>query len=627
MKYRLGLAISAALCFGCGGGGGGAVKPAATPVQAAPAQSDALTAEQPALTPVSAPEGLIAVGRVKSAAAVLDHLVSWTGMPVDWRQKLETEEPDIAHAVALDAPIEAAVSLPVRHRSTEVPAVVSVGLKSVEAAVGAARHAGLTVTKLGATQYRVEGRDLDYCVVGPALGAAPARLVCGKNAAAFEALGPYALRGLPRESLPDADLHIELRAGPARRAYGAELRQLKMLVPLALHEIKLDNPRFDRAVADALHALADELPDLVNDLDRISLDVNLSDQSQSLDVSGKLALSGQQSWFSKTLQDAGAHAAQAPDVFWKMPADCTAGSYGTSSASKSTEALRQTLAEMLAGYLESVNVAPKLRDDLTRALLAVTSVDGTRAAGAGAVPAAKAKSGNKATFAERTRAVVGWRLLVEPGKPDSYRDLFAALSNLVEDKALRKRVADLAHVGVDLLPHVRSRKAAGLGTGATEYELAISAKAAEAIASAPAEPVSVYAVVAPLGDASVIGVSAAKEELYARIKKFRDGQGPTLTERQGLDGLKTTRVVGAGFLTLEGLLQSDPSQSERDTLLTGLPHGGKTPMLFWSSVESSAAGPTSSVRLSVPKDVFSDVVAAALAGLMDFGSKAKQSRN
>src|SRR5262245_51304094 len=130
MKRWLSLAFSVVACFGCGGGGS-TPKPATTPVEAAPPQPDNADNDQPTLTPVAAPEGLIAVGRVKSLAAIFDRLISWTGTPIDWRQKLEAEEPNIAHALAVDAPIEAAVSLPARHRSTDFPAVVSVGLKSL----------------------------------------------------------------------------------------------------------------------------------------------------------------------------------------------------------------------------------------------------------------------------------------------------------------------------------------------------------------------------------------------------------------------------------------------------------------------------------------------------------------
>ena len=224
------------------------------------------------LTPVAAPNELVAVARLKNPGGLVDSVISWAKLGVDWRGVLGKKEPAINDVLATDASVEAVVALDPQGKGTDLEqpfAVVSVGLRSLERAVQLARDKGERVRQIGNGIYRVSDSSRSpNCVVAASLGKAPARLVCGDREKDIEALLPYATRGLPTENLGSADLHIEVRAEPFRRRFARELRQGKTLAtPFVLSELSLDDSRFDRALADTVHAVADEVLALAEDID------------------------------------------------------------------------------------------------------------------------------------------------------------------------------------------------------------------------------------------------------------------------------------------------------------------------------------------------------------------------
>ena len=240
------------------------------------------------LQPVSAPEGLVVVGRWKNPGQTADTLMSWSNLPFDWRRLLQARHPELVAAAALDAPVEAAVALDPAGGAGDFPqpfAVVSLGLNSLDRAVEAIRGMGESVPKSGPGAYRIEGQGRIACGMARALGPSPARLVCGPRHQDVDALLPYATRGLPRESLSGGDLHLELRVDPLRKRYGRELSQLRSLaLPAAVRQLTLGNPQFDRAVADAVYGLADEGLALLDDLDQLTIDLNATSGAGELDL-------------------------------------------------------------------------------------------------------------------------------------------------------------------------------------------------------------------------------------------------------------------------------------------------------------------------------------------------------
>src|SRR5262245_51999125 len=202
MLWELGLLI----VIGCGGAKQTPPPPppASTPVVKEPV-------EKADLSPVAAPPELFVVGRLKRPGPVADTLGKWAGLPVSLRTLLGHELHGLDGVIAWDAPVELAVALPVGNRRHGVRTVVSVGLLSLDRMLSAARERGLSPERLQPEVFGFAGPSGLHCAVGPALGSATARLVCGDGRADVEELFAYATRGLPSENLGDRDLEVELR--------------------------------------------------------------------------------------------------------------------------------------------------------------------------------------------------------------------------------------------------------------------------------------------------------------------------------------------------------------------------------------------------------------------------------
>ncbi|MGC4089904.1 MAG: hypothetical protein QM756_18855 [Polyangiaceae bacterium] len=221
------------------------------------------------LSPVAAPDDLIAVGRLARPRALFETLANWCGFPVHVSDLLPSEVRVLNDVVAWDAPVEVAAVLD-RHSSEKVPPpeyVVSVGLTSLTKVLSAAKDKGFEATRVSSSVYRVPLSDEVFCAVAAAAGAAPVRLVCSASWQNVEDLLPYATRGLPREDFAGQDLYLALRPAPLQRRYGQEIGALPLFVGIGLRQIQSDSPRLDRALADAAYGLAGELKTLAMQLD------------------------------------------------------------------------------------------------------------------------------------------------------------------------------------------------------------------------------------------------------------------------------------------------------------------------------------------------------------------------
>ena len=223
-----------------------------------------------------APPSLVGVGRLGNPASAVDTVASWAKYPIDVRALIKKTEREMAQLLVFDAPVEVAVSLDDKGLGNfpQPFAVVSVGVSSVEGIVNFAKRQGQSARVLRPGTYVIaKGGGGPVCAVAPSVGKSPARLVCGDRQEDIDALLPYATRGLPSEALGKSELYIEIQAEPLRRRYAKELRQLRtMAMPFVMSELSMDSPRFDRALADAAHGLADEVLAVAEDVDKIRIE-------------------------------------------------------------------------------------------------------------------------------------------------------------------------------------------------------------------------------------------------------------------------------------------------------------------------------------------------------------------
>ena len=83
----LGRATCVALLFGCLSCGPAHKAPDAPPAKAVQSTSE----PQPDLSPVSAPDSLIAVGRVQKPRMLVETVLGWGGLPVNLREMLPAD--------------------------------------------------------------------------------------------------------------------------------------------------------------------------------------------------------------------------------------------------------------------------------------------------------------------------------------------------------------------------------------------------------------------------------------------------------------------------------------------------------------------------------------------------------
>jgi hypothetical protein len=574
------------------------------------------TAVEPApdLSPVVTPAGLFAVGRWRRPSETIDTLLGWVNLPIPWRSLLTREGEGIGAVVAVDAPVELAVVVPQSTdlRQLEPRKVFSIGVTSVAATVDFARRQGENVERLAPGVFRVGSQGKVECAVANAVGSAPGRLVCSDDFEDVEELLAYATRGLPLEELGKGDMHVELRMEPLR-PLARELRQKGLA--LALNQLTTNDSRLDRAMAEAVRGTVDELAVVVEDADRISLDVQLDGPGGTATTSLASKFRDQKSWTVQTLLDAHSHSAAAPEQFWRLPSDASSAGYSTWVTPNRFDWGRRTLTDILDASLARANVSTRLREQVRRAMDEVPFPKGPSVQARGALPPAADATRDQ----KRARKFIGWSVMGLESEPaeklTAYLDRLLAIYT---DRELRKLMTSSVNAFELLeLPTVTSRAANGLGRGAKLYTVNVrSPEAGGARAKAKVgDRVTLTIAVVPDGKGSFLGWSVDEKYLLDKLRLVqKPGASATLATRPGLEELRDKSRMGAGFTTLRGLSQMVPGRvsggRELDTALETAPNRGNTPIL--SSVELKRGTQLELVwALRAPKPAISDVAAVA----------------
>jgi hypothetical protein len=603
------LGLTAATWVGCGSS---KTEPV-TPDQRGAGQG-ALAPEQPTLTPVSAPAELIAVGRVKNPGEFLDSMAGWSKAPLDWRAALAKEEPGIERVIKLDAPIDVAVVLDKSSGMTPKPPLfaVSFGLVSWDAALAFARQKGEPLRKVQEGVYAL-GDEPSRCFVARALGSAPARFVCGDEPADVQALLPYMTRGMPRETFGTSDVHVELRVDPVRARYARDLRQLKSLVPVALSHMAIDVPRVDRAMGDALHALADEANAIVDDVQRLDLDIKLLRNTGSAELSGSVQFRKQTSWTAQTLFEREPSAP--PELFWALPRDASAAGFVYPVSPVRYEKIRRTFGELVDGLLEHEKVGRAVRDQVLDVVTESFKTDAPWARAEGALPpATPPKLGSAADEArERLRQQLGWHVAAVAQKADTHLADVAKLVKIYGSPELRRLLEKRAKVKLQHVPTVRKRapRVRGLPAGSVAYEITVPGQFfdAEDFGSAmrrdwprpekppvqpkakppSAKPLPIVFLIVPDGDRTWFAVSTDEKLLVEKLTKLKT-QADTLAARPDVTALKSQPARAGGFFTINSILSGTPFAGTASTrVASALPHHAETPIPYKVTTTPGAA--------------------------------------
>ncbi len=571
-----------------------------------------LAEEPPDLSPVKRPEQIVVVGRIARPRALVETVTQWSSLPLRIEDMIPADARPLAGAVMWEAPVEMLVALDAFGEGKVPPPLVigSVGLKSLEAALSAADAMQMPTRKLAPGVYRVGEFSETSCAVAASLGAAPARLICGRASKDVDALLPYATRGLPNEPQTGADFELTLEAKPVQSHYGHDVTALRLLAGVGINQIALDSPRFDRALSDAVYGVVDETINLFNDFDQIRFEARRDTKRNVLAASSELRLKGDSSWTAGTI--AAIKPTALPTTLPRLPPEATLAAYNTALPAERYAAVSRILGELGEGYLEHEKLPAATRKrlrHLTDAWLSSLPEGFMFAVGPNGDDVARHPATSVLRISEPSPRVLG---------------LYADMFGLLGDPALKRYVKQKANLKLNdkIWPKVSKKpfKLAGFKQPATLFEASVDLKAwsdvdakistaLRKIFDGDADrPQRLLVLVQPDGNSTYVLTGDDPREL-ARVMTEHQKAEPGVPLAKPA---RSDKVAMAGFATLAYVAHAvDRSGQGREVgkALASAPNRGKTPIPFSTSV-----GP-GSVRfdIEVPSAVFGDVSAAVVA--------------
>ncbi len=634
------LLTSMAAFGGCGAGG----QKQASASKKAPIAVAPVVQAKAELTQINPPKDLIAVARIEHLDNASATIARWMSLPFDLRM-LDTLGPGLSRTLMLGAPVEAAVAL-AEGSDTEVLqpyAVFSAPISSVDAGRAMFEKFGRKLQVLSPEVWITTDESPVTCAVAPALGRAPVRLVCGDRRVDVENLLPYATRGLPLLAMGSSDLHAELRLTPIRERYGQRLRQAKAVgVPMALGWMGISDTRLSRPITDILYALGDEFVDVMDDLDRISINAQVAAAPDRIDISTSFGFTRSRSWFAQAVADSAKRGAPAPAAFFELPNDSGAATYMAPSNPRLFESIAHRLEALVDGGLAHLEVNQKLRDDFGRSLDQYANLTWGGACGQG-----EPGSNSDVSTATKTSELVAmneWQICnYDAMSPSIVVNFLESAGKLIADK----KVEQLLGAGSVSL----KRRAAnhGLPTGSSVFDLRINTKALESTmgnwGSKPIKSekqsnkrsqagtssiVTLHIYVVPDANRTWVGSGTDAKAIEAHLAAARKSGGPGhLTSATDLSWLRETPAVAGGFVSLAhfGALlaarmgQKGLSKNRVDEALAVAPHHGKNPIPFTVQVRGDSNAPELWFNTRLDKAIFEDLVAVGGQSLMKKVSK------
>jgi hypothetical protein len=589
--------------------------PPSKPIAAAPQAVE----EPPDLSPVKRPPEVVLVGRVARPRLFTETLTKWSSLPVKVEDMIPGDARPLAKAVLWEAPAELVVALDAFGDGKVPPPLVigSVGLKSLDEALSAADALQMPTRKLAPGIYRVGDFPNASCAISASLGAAPARLICGRGNKDVDVLMPYATRGLPGEPQTGADVEFTLDAKPIQEHYGHDVAALRLFAGVAVRTVALDSPKFDRALSDAIYGIVDETINLFSDLDQLRVEARLDAARNVLTASSELRLKGESSWTAGTI--AASKPMPVPASLPRLPPGATLAGYNPPWPAERYAAIGRILGDLAEGYLEYEKVPEATRKRARR----------FTDAWLGKVPESFAftmSPAQKDALGARHSDTTVLRV-TEPAPRilGMYGDFFGLLG----DAGLKRFIKQKLTLKVDdkLWPKVTKKpfKLAGFKAPATLFEVTVDlqgwaaldptiAKAVKELLPPPGskEVKRLVVIVQPDGEHTYVLTGddpAEMSRVMAEHKKAEPGMFFAKPARND-------KVMMAGFVTLgyvaralERSASASGKGAELSRALAAAPNHGEAPITF-----SATTGPgTARVDMEVPSAVFTDASAAAVA--------------
>lgn len=604
------------------------------------ASPSASVAAPDVLSPVPAPQGVVARARLKSPATTARTIIGLTGGAPEAAEplvrsvlaevlgkkmlRLDVDARALADEVVLDAPVDVVMALADSERPEPIYAI-SVAVKSLESAAGAA---GAAATPNGSGGFKLGGKKArGACNLTKAAGTAPARLVCGGSERDLEVLGPYLARTLAAEPATGADVMAEIDVASLDSRFGSELRKILPSLPtLAARRYGTGNVVFDKALSEGGRLLGEEAAKLLSDVDKVTVELK-ADPKTGVSLDLATGFRAKTSWIAKT--GFAVPPGPAPALFWKGPRDASSGTFTTLSDPAGYAEGVKLVKDLVIGALASGKIGSEAERKKVAALVdfpiekgaVVVAFSGSSRLTKPAEPKS-AKDKWQRAFAEMS----GWSIVGTTLKPDAVskwmKDLVAAFNQPGVQKALKAQD--------DMSITMKTGKApAKLGKGATAIEVRLVSKVDKSDAT-------LVFIVAPGNEGAWIGVGVEPEELAERLLAAKDAKDP-LKERADLAPLRASNVTTGYFFSASTFKSSflpffvmrspaqdpkKPSKPEDDILsavvelnklFETLPNKGMAPAFFQATSVDGAKG-TIKLSLTVPQATLAEL--ALLTGGM-----------
>lgn len=580
------------------------------------------------LSPVEAPKNQVVSLHAKSLTTTLsklgvdpDTLVKRLFSQVAGKGglRLDVAAEKLASQVALEAPVDAIVTLPEK-KGFEPSIAVAIGLRNLEdakAAFNATEELQGGMWLFGGEKAKVT------CVVAAATGLVPARMICGPGERDLEALGPYLARGA--SSIPSTtDLTLDVDFKIVNEKFGPLLASKINFAPTFLKsQIGLGDPAFDKVLDVVGVGLGNEAVALLGDLDKMHADLTVS-EADGISLTGSLALRDNKSWIASTSGKSKNDAA--PALFTRLPLDVAEASYSRLNDPADWEPIKKALKDGLESYLAASKIGTDAERKKVTALidfplapnLAFVSGSGTKHT----TKAAPRKTDDE-KIAAANDAQFGWRLYGFGQKADGItkwiKDAVAAYNQAGIQKELGKASTNLPTLKTPTPP-------ASLGKGAYELDLEVK------LGKDKKKSLTFYLLVMADGEDSWLAIGANRDELVARLEMVKSGAAAdkTLVQKKGFD--TTAKHTMAGFWTLESFRALGMSvlstaggkgqgggadalldaSDNLDKLFESLPNKGGSPMQYAVTMTSTTPL-VSSFVMNIPQGTVAD--AKALVGI------------
>lgn len=329
-----------------------AAKPSATVAPKAAVSEDR--------TPVDAPAGLVLQGHataLRSIARTARSYLPASAPALDPRKIISSfGDGSLDRIVDVDKPADIAMVIPEKSKPGKPP------IPNIAFAFGVEDGADIAAATKG--NYRVEvraGGVLELipsgasgggtCVIAPAIGAAKHRLICAIEGDVMQ-VAPWLARGVTRAPEPTAPLHVEVDVARVRKVYATEIEKGRAIARGEVASaVKTGFTEIDRVLKGWAKSAIDEAFDLIEDLDRLTLDVALP--AEGVQPTFAFSFGATKSWSARLMLAGGDMPPGPSKSLGKLPSE-NAWLAGFTRATPQTDAL---IAPLQTGLKDLVDAA------------------------------------------------------------------------------------------------------------------------------------------------------------------------------------------------------------------------------------------------------------------------------